>query len=370
MKVLVTGGAGFIGSHTVDGLLQRGYQVTVLDALEPPVHATRERPEYLPPDAELIVGDVRSRDDWLKALRGVQAVIHLAAYQDYRLDFSKFSNVNGTGTALLYELLVEQHLPIERVVIASSQAVYGEGGYTCTEHGALFPGPRPLAQLEAARWDTLCPRCGREMAPRWTDETVVQPQNQYAISKYTQELYAFTLGRLHKIPTVAARYSIVHGPRQSPRNAYSGVLRIFSTCLLGGTSPAIYEDGAQLRDYIPIQDVVAANILLLEHPDAVGRAFNVGGGQALTVLEYFHMLKRLTGSNTTPTIPRLFRLGDVRHILSDITALKQLGWAPKTPLEETAAQYLAWLSTQRVTATSVQEALNRMREAGILREAQ
>ena len=183
MRILVTGGAGFIGSHTVDALLERGHTVRVLDALEPPVHANRERPEYLADDAELQVGDVRSREDWDTALKGMDAVFHLAAYQDYLLDFGRFAQVNDTGTALLYEVIVAEGLPIQKVVLASSQAVYGDGRYVCPDHGTHYPEPRSQCQLQAGKWDVLCPVCRQAMEPAWTDESVVRPANQYAVSK-------------------------------------------------------------------------------------------------------------------------------------------------------------------------------------------
>ncbi len=367
MRVLVTGGAGFVGSHTVDALLRRGYEVRVLDALEPPVHASPERPYYLADEVELVTGDVRRREDWERALRGVDAVIHLAAYQDYLLDFSRFAHVNDVGTALLYEVAVARHLPLRRVVVGSSQAVYGEGTYHCRTHGVQYPRPRSVDRLQKGQWDVPCPVCGGEMESAWTDERVVAPHNQYAVSKSAQELYALTLGRLHGIPTVALRYSIVQGPRQSPRNAYSGVLRIFASRLRRGLPPVVYEDGQQIRDYVAIDDVVEANLLALERDGVAFEVFNVGGDRSVTVLEYARMLCDVMGIDVEPVVPGEFRLGDTRHVRSDVSKLKALGWQAKTPLRNVAAGYLAWLDTFDDVPEQSEGALATMRRLGVLR---
>src|SRR5690349_21687008 len=196
MKVLVTGGAGFIGSHTVDLLLARGHSVRVLDALLPPVHHGQQVPAYLPAEVELHVGDVRDRAAWEKALAGVDAVFHLAAYQDYLPDFSKFFHVNAAGTALLYEIAVERKLPLQKIVVASSQAVYGEGRYRCANDGVVYPGPRSEAQLSAGQWEPPCPICGGPLVSEFTPETaVINPHNSYAMSKYAQEILALNLGK-------------------------------------------------------------------------------------------------------------------------------------------------------------------------------
>ena len=370
MRILVSGGAGFIGSHTVEALLRRGHQVRAFDALTPPVHPAERRPRHLASEAELVVGDVRRGEDWRRALAGMEAVLHLAAYQDYLLDFSRFAHVNDVGTALLYEVVVADRLPLERVVVGSSQAVYGEGRYHCPVDGPQFPGPRPLDRLQRGRWEIPCPRCGGPMEPGWTDESVVAPHNQYAVSKYAQELYARTLGRLHGIPTVVLRYSIVQGPRQSPSNAYSGVLRIFATRLLRGLPPIVYEDGRQIRDYVAIEDVVEANLLALEGRTAADEVYNVGGDRAATVLEYAEMLSGLLGADLAPQIHGEFRLGDVRHIRSDVTKLKALGWRPKTDVRQVAGAYLEWLRSQEGRHDDTEEALARMRDLGVLRRAQ
>ncbi|MCP4634436.1 MAG: SDR family NAD(P)-dependent oxidoreductase, partial [candidate division Zixibacteria bacterium] len=200
MKILVTGGAGFIGSHTVDRLIDKGYDVVILDSLEKPVHL-KGKPPYLNPKAQFMLGDVRNRDDLLGAMKDVEAVIHLAAYQDYLTDFSKFFHVNSVSTALIYELIVNKELPVKKVVIASSQAVYGEGKYICPKHGTVYPDIRPERQLKKGEWDVNCSVCGNRLKLQTTNESVVNPKNQYAISKYTQELISLNLGKRYGVPT-------------------------------------------------------------------------------------------------------------------------------------------------------------------------
>ncbi|MDR7483055.1 MAG: SDR family NAD(P)-dependent oxidoreductase [Armatimonadota bacterium] len=374
MRVLITGGAGFIGSHTADALLAEGHDVRVLDSLAEPVHHAGW-PAYLSPDLEVVAGDVREKAAWEQALREVDAVVHLAAYQDYLTDFSRFFHVNSVGTALLYEVAVEQRLSLQRVVVASSQAVYGEGRYQCRNPACpgaaaardYYPDIRTEAQLSAGQWDHRCPDCDAVLHPVPTDERRVNPQNQYAISKYTQELIALNLGRQYHIPTVVARYSIVQGPRQSFHNAYSGACRIFSLSYLLGRAPTIYEDGRQLRDFVNIADVVAANLLLLTHPDAVWGVFNVGGGRAYSMLEFAEIVRRVVGSDLAPVVPGEYRFGDTRHIVSDITRLQALGWSPRHPPEKSVADYVAWVGSQTGFERALDDAEERMRALGVLR---
>lgn len=366
MNILVTGGAGFIGSHTTDALLAAGHQVRVLDNLSPTVHRPGD-PARVPKAAEFIHGDVTNAADVRRALDGVDAVYHFAAYQDYLLDFSTFFQVNAVGTALLYETIVAEKLPIRRVLVASSQAVYAEGKYGCAEHGIVFPPMRELDDLERGRWELRCPDCGRVMTPEPTDESVVNPQNQYALSKYAQEMIALNLGRRWQIPTVAFRYSIVQGPRQSFRNAYSGACRVFCLSYYLGRQPVIYEDGRQLRDFVNIEDVVRANLLLLEHPEAPGQMFNVGGGKAYSVLEFAAIVARATGSEPPRPGPAMFRFGDTRHIVSDVSRLNRLGWQPRCSPEKSVNDYLRWLREQDGVDDMVSDAMQRMRSEGVVR---
>lgn len=368
MKVLITGGAGFIGSHTAGLLLSRGYQVRILDSLEPPVHHRREKPAYIPEDVEFIIGDVRSKDDMKKALQGINIVIHLAAYQDYLTDFSKFAFVNDGGTATLYEMIVNERLAVEKVILASSQAVYGEGKYKCAFHGVQYPPPRHISQLESSHWDIKCPLCKKEMEMLPVDEFIVNPHNQYAVSKYAQELYALTLGRRYDIPTVVFRYSITQGPRQSFCNAYSGILRTFTLRILNNLPPIIYEDGKQLRDYVYVGDVASANLLAIESDAANYEIYNVGGSETLSVLEYAKLLLKGMGRDVVWQIPGEFRLGDTRHVVSDISKLRKLGWQPKTPLKQVAMEYVEWVEAQPEHLDHYEEAEEVMRRQGVIRD--
>lgn len=369
-KALVTGGAGFIGSHTVDLLLEKGYTVRVLDALAPPVHEDGVVPAYLPAEVEFIRGDVRDRDAMRRALASMDVVFHLAAYQDYLTDFSKFFDINATGTALLYELIVNERLPVRKVVVASSQAAYGEGKYHCSEHGVQYPPLRPESQLKARDWGVRCPACGGRMEHLLSDEAVVKPHNQYAMSKYTQEMIAINLGRRYDIPTVAMRYSITQGPRQSFRNAYSGICRIFVTRMLAGQQPVAYEDGGQLRDYVFVGDVARANVLALEDERANYQVFNVGGGRALSVLEYGALVAEVLGVDIQVAVPGEYRFGDTRHIVSDIAKLRSLGWEPATPLREIIVRYADWARQQPDLSDYYAAAERVMKQIGTVRSVE
>ncbi|MCK4395662.1 NAD-dependent epimerase/dehydratase family protein [candidate division WOR-3 bacterium] len=366
MRVLITGGAGFIGSHTAEALIKRGYEVRILDNLTEPVHRSG-KPLFIPEGAEFIKGDVRNKEDWIKALKDVEIVYHFAAYQDYLPDFSKFFHVNTVGIALLYEIAVEKKIPLKKVIVASSQAVYGEGKYLCPKDGIQYPNIRLKDQLDTGSWNIPCPKCGGRMKPRWTDESKVNSQNQYAISKYSQELIALNLGHRYGIPTVCLRYSIVQGPRQSFYNAYSGACRIFSLSYYFGKQPIIYEDGNQLRDYVNIEDVVNANLLMLEKPEVDFQVFNVGGGKAYTVTEFTQIVADVFGVKIKSNIPGEYRFGDTRHILSDISKLKSLGWEPKYSPEKSVKDYKDWLYSQNVGKNILAYAEERMKELNVIR---
>ncbi len=367
MKTLVTGGAGFIGSHTVDLLLERGHTVRILDSLTPPVHPERKKPEYISSDVNLLIGDVRNSGDMEKAMQGIDVVFHFAAHQGYLTDFSTFAFVNDGGVALLYEIIVNEHLPVRKVILGSSQAVYGEGKYHCKQHGIQYPPPRSLEQLERGAWEVKCPVCKETMQSLPTDESRTNPHNQYAVSKYCQELYALTLGKRYDIPTAVLRYSITQGPRQSFYNAYSGTLRSFTIRLLNKLPAVIYEDGRQRRDYVYVGDVARANLLVMENEVADYQVFNVGGSEPITVLEYTQILQRLTGKDIAPEIHGEFRVGDSRHVISDISKLRNLGWEPETPVERIAHEYIEWLEAQPAVSDYYADARKVMRQAGVIR---
>ena len=390
---LVTGGAGFIGSHTVDLLLERGFDVRILDSLQARVHP-HGKPDFVAGEAEFIHGDVSDAEALSGALEGVEYVFHLAAYQDYLPDFSRFIHTNTESAALLFEIAVadRRRYPIRKIVFASSQAVAGEGVYVCpscaggitapTIHEQLEAGVSPIdqfppeavfvpcarsiEQLKRGQWEIRCPGCRGEMAPLLTPEATTSPGTTYGISKYAIELLADRLGRRYGIPTVCMRYTYVQGPRNSFYNAYSGVTRRFALRLLRGLPPIVYEDGRQLRDYINVRDVARANVLAIEDERTDFQVFNVGGGRAVTVLEIASMMQRAFGSRLEPLIPGEFRLGDTRHTISDISKLRALGWEPLIPVEHNIAEYAAWIRTQGETNAHLEEAERVMRESGVL----
>lgn len=366
MRVLVTGGAGFIGTHTCDRLVALGHDVVVLDSLCPPVHRGRT-PDYLSPGAELFEGDVRNRDVLTHILRRVDAVFHFAAYQDYLPEFARFTDVNVTSTGLIYEIVVAECLDMARIVVASSQAAMGEGLYHCAVHGEQAPDMRTEGQLRQGQWELSCPVCGGAVEAVSTPEHFAHPQNAYGMSKYGQEQVAINLGRRYGIPTVALRYSIVQGPRQSLWNAYSGACRIFCMHYLQGSAPTIYEDGGNIRDYVNVHDVVDANMLALEDRRAVGRVFNVGGGRKFTTSEFADIVQRHFGSELPGRVTGEFRFGDTRHIYSDTSALQSLGWTPRRTPADSVEEYANWLAGMEGLDSILDEANKRMRSLGVVR---
>ena len=368
MKALITGGAGFIGSHTAEALLRRGCEVRILDSLEPRVHRGRW-PRYLAAACDLVRGDVRDRQAVAAALEGIEVVCHFAAHQDYLPDFSRFFDVNATGTALVYELIVERRLPVRKVIVASSQAAAGEGLHDCPVHGETFPDSRPRQQLEAGQWDLRCPRCQGLLTPLPTPEAAANPQNAYGLSKLAQERLGIGLGRRYAIPTVALRYSTVQGPRQSFRHAYSGACRIFSLSCYLGRQPVIYEDGLQLRDFVNIGDVVAANLLVLDRSEADYQVFNVGGGTAWTVLDFARAVAAAYRLEFAPALDGRFRFGDTRHALSDVSKLRALGWEPTVPVGESVRQYRDWLRSEVPPTQVLAEAERQMESLDVIGRA-
>lgn len=366
-SVLITGGAGFIGSHTADLLLKKGYKARILDNLSSKTHSGKW-PRYLDKRIEKIKGDVRIKKHWEKALKGVDYVIHLAAQMDLIPEFSKFFEVNTLGTANLYEVIVAKKIPIKKVVIASSQFVYGQGRWLCKNDGEVFPKDRENKNLRKGIWDPFCPICGDKIGYLNNKENHIDPPNQYAISKYTQELIAFKLGKLNNIPSVALRYSIAHGPRQSLKNLYSGALRIFTLQLLNNEELSIFEDGQQLRDYVSVYDVARANLTVLESRKADYEVFNVGGGRAYTVLELAGMVSKGLGIKPKFDISGIYRVGDIRHAVSDIIKLKKLGWKPTFSEIETVKEFISWARENLIQSSNTSLVAKEMTKLGILRK--
>jgi dTDP-L-rhamnose 4-epimerase len=365
LRVLVTGGAGFVGSHLVDRFLKQGFRVRVLDSLDSKIHP-HGRPAYLPSTVEFVHGSVTDREVLGESLRGVDIVSHQAAYQDYMPDFSRFLQVNAVGTALIFELIVQHRLPIKKVIVASSQAVYGEGQYECAQHGFFLPPPRSQQQLAQGQWEVGCALCGKQAKPGLLQEEHTNPYNQYAVSKLAQEKTALGLGWLHGIPTVALRYSITQGARQSLYNHYSGVCRIFFSRALRHLPLVIYEDGHQTRDLVHVQDVVDANMLVLEKDDANFQVFNVGSGKPTTVLEYAQAIQTKLCSTVDLQIPGEYRRGDNRHSVSRIEKLRRLGWRPERNLAAVMDDFLGWIESLGGVPEQVRDAYADMRDAGVV----
>lgn len=369
MKALVTGGAGFIGSHIADALLRRGHTVCVLDSLEPRVHP-HGCPSYLDRAIQFIHGDVRNKSMVQRALEGVDIVFHAAAYQDYMCDYSKFFDSNVTGTALIFETIQEQRLPVQRFILSSSQAVYGEGQYLCSEHRLQLPLARGKDQLDSGVWNLSCPRCYQELEPLPLIEDHTHPVTAYGLTKYFQELVALQLGRRVGVPAVALRYSITQGARQSFYNAYSGICRIFTRTLRNHKAPIIYEDGRQQRDYVHIDDVVQANLLAMEDPRTDYQAYNVGTGRTTTVLEYAQTLASTMGVDIEPELPGAYRVGDVRHTVSGIAKIGRLGWKPTKHLRDIFEDYLSWLDSITDVDDYFSPAYAVMKQSGVVRMVQ
>ncbi len=349
MRTLVTGGAGFIGSHLVPRLVERGDDVVVLDTLEPQVHGGQQ-PE-LPDGVELIVGDVGDPDTADKALEGVDAVVHLAAavgvgQSMYEID--KFVRHNTMGTATFLERMINRAERPSRLVVASSMSIYGEGGYQCARHGEFAPGPRPEEQLARGVWEVLCPVCGNESStvPTREDKPII-PTSVYAITKRDHEELSLVVGAAYGIPTTALRFFNVYGPGQALSNPYTGVAAIFASRLLNGRAPTMFEDGDQSRDFIHVSDIVSGIMLALERDDAVGQAVNLGTGRATTVNDIGRIMAKGLGVDVEAERLGKFRAGDIRHCIADITrASELLGFAPTVTLEDGMTALIGWLEGQ------------------------
>jgi dTDP-L-rhamnose 4-epimerase len=351
--VLITGGAGFIGSHLTDELLRHGHRVRVLDDLTPQVHGEGcARPPYLSPDAELVVGDVRDPRAVERALEGVDAVVHLAArlgvgQSMYRIE--DYTSVNAVGTAVLLEALVKR--PVRRLLVASSMSIYGEGLYCASSKGTLIEGAsRPLAQIRRGDWEVRSPE-GEALVPLPTPETKTPAlESVYALSKYDQERLCLMVGRAYDIPTVALRFFNVYGPRQALNNPYTGVLAIFAARLLNDAPPLIFEDGLQQRDFVSVHDVVRACRRALTAEAAAFQVMNIGSGVAHTIHDVAERIRAAVGKRAIePVCTGRYRAGDVRHCFADISlAAKKIGYEPVVGLDEGIEELAAWLEGQKV----------------------
>jgi dTDP-L-rhamnose 4-epimerase len=346
--VLVTGGAGFIGSHLVDALLARGHRVRVLDRLVSQVHG-EGRPRYLHPDAEFLHGNVCDAQLLSCALEGIDVVYHEAAevgVGQSMYEMRRYVQANSLGTAALLEALAERR--VRKLIVASSMSIYGEGAYTCPACGIVYPSLRPATQLAARRWEVECSRCGAALTPTATGEDKpLFPTSVYALTKQDQEQLCLIVGGAYQIPTVALRYFNVYGPRQSLSNPYTGVCAIFSSRLLNGQRPVIFEDGEQTRDFVHVSDIVQANLLALETDQADYQAVNIGTGVATSIRRVAQLLAAGLRRELAPEIVGKYRAGDIRHCVPDISRARALlGYQPRVTLEQGVAELLDWVRRQ------------------------
>ncbi|CAN5626244.1 SDR family NAD(P)-dependent oxidoreductase [soil metagenome] len=369
-RALVTGGAGLIGSHLTDLLIAEGWQVRIMDTLDRQTHRNG-LPPWIPQRAEFFRGDVRKRKDWEVALAGVDTVFHLAAYGGYMPEIAKFFHVNSYGTALLLETIRDRALPVRKIVLASSQAVYDEGAYSCPVHGHFYGPPRSIEQLERGVFEMLCPQCGSIAQPERTDEAApIGGRNVYAITKFDQERLALTWGESTGVPVVALRFSCTYGPRQSVFNPYTGVIAIFCTRLVNGLAPIVYEDGRQSRDLIYAGDVARANLLAATDSRANGLVMNVGTGNAVAIADLAKLLAERLGTPLSPHIPGTYRPGEMRALISDIGRIAELGFAPQVDLDTGIGQYLDWIRSQGSIREYFSQAEAGLRRKQIVRTSQ
>ncbi len=370
MKALVTGGAGLIGSHIVDQLLAKGYSVKVIDNLEQETHQ-KGKPEWIPKEVEFIHGNTADPVAMLKAMDGVDVIFHQAAYGGFALDQNKYVHSNTLGTTNMFSLIKQHKLPIKKVVYASSQAVYGEGKYYCSEHGVQEPHFRGQEQSQAGRWEMECAQCGHPMIPLPTDENKkLCLDTMYAITKYSQELVAKAMGKSLGIPTVGLRYSITYGPRQSLYNPYTGICSIFSTMILNDIAPTVYEDGRQTRDFVFVEDVAKANIVVMENDKANNEVFNVGTGKQTSVIDFVRHLSDAYGKEAKYNFTQEFRPCDVRHLYSDNRKLAKLGFKPQVSLQEGIKKYANWIKTQGQIEEYFSKYKEKMLQMGIVKKKQ
>jgi dTDP-L-rhamnose 4-epimerase len=351
-KILVTGGAGFIGSHIVDQLIHDGHEVRILDNLEKQVH--KSKPEYINTQADFVKGDIRKYSDLHAGLEDIEIIFHEAAMVGVgqsMYQVNKYVDVNTLGTAKLLDYLIKKENSVKKLVIASSMSIYGEGAYHCEDHNAVFPSLRQENQLKNKDWDVLCPICKKNVDPISTPETKpLQPTSIYAISKKDQEEMALAIGRAYGIPTTALRYFNTYGPRQSLSNPYTGVCAIFSSRILNDHSPVVFEDGLQTRDFISVHDIVQANILAMEQSNANYQVFNVGSGSPVTITNISKTLATLYKKSIQPEITEKYRAGDIRHCFADISKIsKTLGFKPRIKFEKGMMELVQWGLGQSTT---------------------
>jgi len=365
-RALVTGGAGLIGSHVTDLLVREGWKVRVLDNLEPQTHR-RGKPAWINPKVEFTHGDIRDRETIAAALDKIDVVFHQAAYGGYMPEISKYVHVNSLGTAQMLELIREKNLPIKKIVVASSQAVYSEGTGICPKHQLVFPGVRPVEQLRKGDWEVHCPICGAITKSAPTPENApVGGETVYGLTKVDQEKLVLLWGKQVGIPTTALRYSCTYGPRQSIFNPYTGVIAIFCTRLLNNLPPVLYEDGEQTRDFSFVEDIARANLLTAETDHLDGLAVNVGSEKGVSIRKVAEIVSSALKIDIEPEARCEFRPGEMRHLTSDTARIRSAGYQPQIKLEEGIERYIDWIRSQSDIRDYFSEAEQILKSKGIV----
>lgn len=365
-RALVTGGAGLIGSHLTDLLRHEGWRVRVLDNLESQTHR-HGRPSWVNQDADFLQGDLRDRATISAALADIDVVFHQAAYGGYMPEIAKYVDVNSLGTAQMLEVIREQNLPIKKVIVASSQAVYSEGAATCPDHGLVFPPVRPVEQLRKGDWEVHCPICQAITTSAPTPENApIGGETVYGLTKVDQEKLVLLWGRQVGLPTVALRYSCTYGPRQSIFNPYTGVIAIFCTRLLNDLPPVLYEDGEQTRDFSYVDDIARANLLAAESDALDGLPVNVGSGRGVSICEVAAQISDALGIQIAPETNDEFRPGEMRHLTSGTERIRAAGYCPQVDLATGIGRYLDWIRGQKDVRDYFSEAADVLRNKGIV----
>ena len=373
-NILITGGAGFIGSRLCEKLFDKGYNITVLDNLSAQVHGNDESAlfEKIKDKCTFIKGDVCNKEIWPVALKDQDILIHLAAETgtgQSMYELSKYNNVNIMGTTNMLDCLAKDNHSIKKIIIASSRAIYGEGKYICSVHGPTYPLERSELLMQKGDFDLKCIICDIDLQLVGTDEkSKINPLSIYAVNKYCQEMMVMLMGKTLNIPTVSLRYQNVYGPGQSLSNPYTGIISIFSTRLLNGNNLDIYEDGLESRDFVFIDDAVDATILCMQSANADGEIFNIGTGKNITVIEVAESLIRLLDSQGKTSTVGKYRLGDVRHNYADITKIhKILGYSPKYSFQDGLAEFVKWVQNQKIVEDNYEESIKELKDKGLIR---
>ena len=352
-QILIIGGAGFVGSHLADGLLAEGHRVRILDDLTPQVHQNGV-PSYLSPGVELVVGDVRDPNRLREVLQEVDVIFHFAAtvgVGQSMYEISRYMSVNTQGTAELLQAMLDNRIVPEKLIVASSMSIYGEGQYLCpTCQTVAFPPVRPVAQLRQSQWELHCSTCNTVLIPEPTNENKPSEINSiYALSKRDQEELCLIYGRTYGVPVTALRFFNIYGTRQALSNPYTGVAAIFASKLLNNQAPLVFEDGEQMRDFVSVHDIVRANMLAMERPESNNQVINIGCGQPITIRRVAEILAAALGkSELVPVITQKYRAGDIRHCFADLTRARNLlGYEPRVSHEEGFRELAAWLEGQQ-----------------------